>query len=310
MEFRVLSRLVWIAWVLPLISSVTSACKDSLPPEETHSEKSSSELYSGLSPGDVSKSRLEAEEYGSQPHFKLRFHSFPGEKQAFRTRVNLVHGRGETTSRAYFDAIAVLKNKGETKGGYLFELTFPRLEKYSPRVGRSEITGILQNRRWAFVINELGETSGGGESTGIHKDPYSSPGLPGAVWPDAPVGMGARWTFVSLGKTDFIDQSEQTSNPPLRSVAETAYHIESIRTVRGRKTAFISKRTSLRFEDENGKMRKKGTGGGEIEFDIKNGRILRSKFDVEMFSEKPGSGITHKQEISMTRVSDRSLGGV
>ncbi len=319
-----------------MIVPLTAGCETSTPPEDKPSESKK--------PGpDLSQSRdkekteteprLEIFQRGTSPRFKLRFKTHPGEQQVYRTTVSLTHKRGKGSSRASFRALALLENKGVTRGGFLFELTFPRLENYSPRVGQSEISTVLREWKSAFVINEFGLSNSedalhhytktddkGGEK---NRAPHNSQGMDGfsslplgSVWPKVPVGEGAKWSLVnrklfrSLSGTHSGNnlQKNASSKPrSIRLVVDTAYKIDKID--KNRSIAHIMKNTNLRLEDGSKASIGVGTGTGNIQFDVANGRIVtvNSELELEINMGDSNKKINHKQSISMRRVTGRSV---
>lgn len=324
---------IFCTWI---IVPLTAGCETSTPPEDKPSE--SKEPGSDLSQrgdkkGTHTEPSLEIFQRGTAPRFKLRFITYPGEQQVYRTTVSLTHKRGKGSSRASFRALALLENKGATRGGFLFELTFPRLENYSPRVGQSEISTVLKEWKSAFVINEFGLSKGedalhhyektGNKGGNNKRTPHAlkvtdrSSSLPmGSVWPEVSVGEGAKWSLVTRKLINSLSgtyagnnlQKKASSEPQfIRLVVDTGYKIDKID--KSRSIAHIMKNTNLRLEDSSKTAIGVGTGTGNIQFDMANGRILKvsSELDLEINAGDPIKKINHKQSISMRRVTGRSV---
>ena len=334
-ELSMPSSLVFIFWLWFIVPS-TTGCETSTPPEDNlpeNREQGAGHSHTGDTGETDTEPSLEVFQRGTSPRFKLRFKTHPGEQQVYRTTVSLTNKRGKGSSRASFRALALLENKGVTRGGFLFELTFPRLENYSPRVGQSEISTVLKQWKSAFVINEFGLSKGevalhhyektGDKVVGKNRDSHSSKdtdgfsSLPlGSVWPKVSVGEGAKWSLVthklfsSLSGThseNNLQKKASTKARFIRLVVDTAYKIDKID--KSRSIVHIMKNTNLRLEDGSKASIGVGTGTGNIQFDMANGRILKvnSELDLEINAGDPKRAINHTQSISMTRVTGRSV---
>ena len=303
--------------VLALALGAGNGCESSLPPEDPPSskKKASEEPQKGRS---RASNQLTITELGRQPRVKLRYKSKPGEQHLYRVRVKLTHKRGGGESRARLVAVAMLENKGETRGGHLLELSFPHLDSYSPTVGRSEMIGLLTGWRRAFVLDPRGgivRAVQGVQPTAPSESsrdlPAKSKALPligsaTARWPKKAVGQGARWSFLSRQR---LDVGGEAAKKRTLLVVDTSYHLESLKKVRQKTTAKIVTSTTLRLEKKGEGTLGRGTGEATILFEVDTGTVQKVVSQVELeISPNPSTPtISHEQKLVLKRVRRRAV---
>lgn len=282
------------------------ACENSLPPEDPPIKKQP-KLATSNKNQSPNTHHLRIQTRGSLPRVKFRFLSSPGQQHLYRTRVKLTHTRGTQKSSAHFKALAMLEDKGKTKDGHVLELSFPHLEKYSPGVGRSVISGILSKWRQAYVINEEGVVTrmARGHKTAPKGLPAPTPLLePTAHWPKVSLGKGAQWSFVTRKQTSLKDRMV-TEKAVL--VVDTSYHLSKLYPKGPHTRALIITKTNVRIERIRGGSYGRGSGKGEVLFEVDTGRVLtvESHLGLEIDSKRFGVETSHEEAIFLKRVVPR-----
>lgn len=300
-----------------------AACESSLPPDDPPSapkNKNDDDDDDAAIPRwrSAGSNRLNLTEHGRHPRVTLRYRSKPGEQHLYRVRVTLTHKRGGGKSQARLSAVAMLENKGETRGGHLLELSFPHLDSYSPSVGRSEMVGLLAGWRRAFVLDPRGgivravkrpQTNILDPRSG-DKPPQSKAhpliGSNTARWPKEAIGEGARWSFLSRQR---LVLGGKTTKETTLLVVDTSYHLERLKTKRRKKTASIAASTTLRLEKKSGGTLGRGTGKATILFEVDTGRVQKvvSQVGLEISPNPSAPAISHEQKLVLKRVRRRAV---